>query len=211
MAPVSGPRGASLDCARGWTYRKNPAPLRLRKVLGKAERPGALRRSPAEGVTLGGDDVSPEEVAVFGADITHGLRVPLHADQPALGEVRGLGSLYHPVRGVSDRDEITGEVFNRLVMIGVDPDIVGLHDPGHLRVAVYLYLVGPLPLRHLLAVCDQVGMKLARQGLVERPAPSNGQDLQTPADPEHGYAPLERVPDKGHLVCRLLLEKKTHG
>src|ERR687893_130640 len=153
MAPVSGPRGAFSGCALGWTYRKNPAPLRLRKVLGRSERPGALRRGPAEGVTLGGDD------------------------------------------------EITGEVFNRLVMIGVDPDIVGLHDPGHLRVAVYLYLVGPLPLRHLLAVCDQVGMKLAGQVLVERPAQSNVQDLQTPADPEHGHASLERVPDKGHLEC----------
>jgi hypothetical protein len=50
---------------------------------------GSLRCGPAaRSVSLGGGDVSHEEVAVLGTlCVTHSLRVPLHSYEPALGEV----------------------------------------------------------------------------------------------------------------------------
>jgi hypothetical protein len=64
----------------------------------------------------------------------------------------------YPIGGVGDRREGLCEVFDRLVMIGVDPEVVGAHDLDDLGAAIHLDLVRPLPLRYLLAVCDQVGM-----------------------------------------------------
>ena len=76
----------------------------------------------AQGVAFGCTDVRLEEVPVLGAVGAHRLCVPLDANEPALGEVAELDSLYNPVGGDGGDHEAFGEVFDPLVMVGVDLD-----------------------------------------------------------------------------------------
>ena len=111
---------------------------------------GRLGRSPAKGVTLGGTDVRLEEAPVLGGGVAHFLRVPLHGDQPPIRKVAGLHRFYYPVRRAGGRDQVTGEVLNPLVVVGVDLG-ASAYDPANPgRMLMQLDLVRGLPVWRVL-------------------------------------------------------------
>src|SRR5215211_42331 len=144
-------------------------PLDVSRADAEATLP-VLGRSAAVGVTLGRGDVGLEEVPVLRSRLAHGFGVPLHPDQPPLRQVARLDRLYNPVWRVGYRDQAGGQILYRLVVVGVDLELVSAKDLGDPGVSFHLYLVRRLPLGRLLAMPEQDHViHLRGKVLVERP------------------------------------------
>ena len=73
-------------------------------------------------------DVSLEEILMHYPYFAHHLGVPLDADKPLLREVTVLDRLYHSVRRAGGHRKIAGQLFDPLVMVRVDLDVLASSD-----------------------------------------------------------------------------------